>query len=301
MLPVQIQINDQSKIISQKIFIANKIAPLAIQKDKINQNRYKLLFKMEENINEKVIYLEVTLEAEDSLDKSYIESKSIYIDNIMKNENKYKAFKELMRDYNENLFYFGDLNIIRKEMNYTIDSFKTISNGKDIFYESNKIYIPRYMYIILSLYKQELLDPYNDMEKEFLFVTNDLINIKFEKAESVKLVASTKKQLDNGDFLYSTMYDLICGPSSWKFTYEVITADDYELKEPLFSYIYNAEYSQYNNRYIGTVSDRGFVYVIVKNDQDKIVAINVSNELIEKTNLIDPYFIFIEEEDRENV
>ena len=298
MIPVQAKVTDPSKIIVQKIFIANKMAPLAIQRDEQNQSEYKVLFKLDENITGNFIYLEIRLKAEDNFDKSYIESKSIYLDNIKKDDKKYEAFKTIMKDFNPDIFFIGDFNIIRNdsEMNYSINAIRSLTpDGQNFFFELNKIYIPRYMYIILTLYLQELLDPYSDNENELLFVANDVMNMRFEKAENMKLIASTKKEIDNA-FSYSTMYEMNCGPTSWKFIYEIITTEDLKLKEPLFSSIFNAEYSQYYNNFIGSVPDRGFVYIIVRNDQNKVVAVKVSNDLISKTNIIDPYTIFIEED-----
>ena len=296
MIPIKTQVNEANRIAVQKIFLANRIAPLAIHRDENEKDCYKVLFKLDENVTGKFIFFEVKFRAEDQLDKSYIESKSIYIDNIKKDENKFKAFKEIMKDFTVELFYVGDFDMIRNNMNYTVNGFKTISpDQKNIYFELMKIYIPRYMYIIVSLYLQELLDPYTDMEKEFLFVSNDVINLKFDRVENVKLVASTKKQLENGTYLYSTMYNFYSGPSSWKFTYEIITPEDLELKEPLFTSTYEAEYSKYNDRFIGNVADRGFVYIILKDDNNKVIALSVSNELISKTNIVDPYYIFTDE------
>lgn len=298
MVTVKTTINDNNKVIGQKIFLANKIIPLAIQRDDtLGVGTYKVLFKIDENITGKFIFFEARIRAEEEIDIKYIESKSIYIENIKKNEIKYNAFKEIMKEFNANIFYVGDFTVNRANQNYTITAIKSIiANDNTFYYELMNIYIPRYMYIVLALYVEELLDPYSDMERDFLFVSPDILSLRFEKVEQAKLAASTKRQREDGLFLYSTMYEFNCGPTFWKFVYEVVTCEDLKLKEPLFTETFDIEYTQYKDRYIGYVSDVGYVYVIVKNDAGKIVALKVPNELIQKTNIVDPYYIFDEED-----
>jgi hypothetical protein len=271
--------------------------PLAIQRDTVlNENTYKILFKIDENITGNYIFFEAKIRAEEKIDIKYIESKSIYIENIKKNETKYNAFKEIMKDFNPNIFYSGNFVINRGNNNYTLSGIKSLSSGNDVYFEIMNIYIPRYIYIILGLYVQELLDPYCDSEKELLFVSNDMLNLRFEKVDNVRLAASAKTQREDNLFSYSTMYEFNCGPTFWKFVYVIITPEDLTLKEPLFYDTFKAEYSQYNDRYIGYVSDLGYVYVIIRNDNNKIVALKVPNKFIQKTNIVDPYYIFIEED-----
>lgn len=170
--------------------------------------------------------------------------------------------------------------------------------GGKVFFEKIKIFVPRQMFIVLSLYLEDLIDPYNNQEKEFLFLSQEINTARFQKVENVKLIASTKKQIDEENFSYNTMYEMNCGPSIWKFTYEIITPEDLELKEPLGDSIFEAEYSQYNERFIGCVPDgKGSNYIITTNENGKVEILVVSNELINKTNLIDPYNIFINEID----
>ena len=298
MVTVKTTINDTTKVIGQKIFLANKFIPLAIQRDDtLGVGTYKVLFKVDENITGKSIFFEARIRAEEKLDIEYIESKSIYIENIKSNEVKYSAFKEIMKEFNPNNFYVGDFAVNRANQNYTITAIKSIAGSGTFYYELMNIYIPRYMYIVLALYVEELLDPYSDMERDFLFISPDILSLRFEKVEQAKLAASTKRQREDGLFLYSTMYEFNCGPTFWKFVYEVVTSEDLKLKEPLFTETFDAEYTQYKDRYIGYVSDTGYVYVIVKNDAGKIVALKVPNELIQKTNIVDPYYIFDEEDD----
>jgi hypothetical protein len=308
MIPVYFNNTNASSIIIEKIFLANSVVPLAIQKDENDDKIYKILTKMTENISNTDIHFEFRIKIQNAVDKSYIESRSLYIDQLKKDEKKFKAFKEIMKDFDPAKFYIGDLRFNTANRNYYIESFRQLigANNK-IYYEKNKIYIPRSMFIALSLYLESLLDPYNEQEKEFLFISQEINNMRFEKVEGVKLIASTKKELENGDFSYNTHYEMNCGPSMWKFNYEVITPEDLELIEPLAGSIFDAEYSQYNEKFIGVVPNgKGSVYVLTTNDQDRIVALVVNDNLIKnKTNLIDPYKIFktdldeLEEENKE--
>lgn len=283
---------DTRNVIIEKIFLANRMAPLAIQKDEKNPNCYKVLFKFEESISDNFIFFETRLLTENSLDVSYIESRSIYIDNLKKNEEKMKAFKAIMKDFSENKFYMGDFNFNIENINYKINGFKQMfGKNNTVVYEHVEIYIPRYMFIIISLYMDDFLNPFNEMEKEFLFISNDILNMRFEKVENVKLVASSKYE-DGDVFHYPTMYEMYCGKTVWKFIYDIITEDDLELKELLKYSIFEPEYSQYNEKLIGIVEDRDYTYIITTNAQDKIVSLKVSKDLIDKTNLLDPYFIF---------
>ena len=283
---------DTRNVIIEKVFLANRIAPLAIQKDENNPNCYKVLFKFEESISDNFIFFETRLLTENSLDVSYIESRSIYIDNLKKNEEGMKAFKAIMKDFSENKFYMGDFNFQAENINYKINGFKQMfGQNNAVVYEHVEIFIPRYMFIIISLYMEDFLNPFNDIEKEFLFISNDMINMRFEKVENVKLVASSK--YEEGDvFHYPTMYEMNCGPTCWKFTHDIITEDDLELKELLAYEIFEPEYSQYNEKLIGVVQDRDFAYIILNNDQGRIITLKATEDLINKTNLLDPYFIF---------
>lgn len=301
MIPVSMKISDPQLIISRKVFMGTKIVPLAIQKDENNNKIYKILFKFTETVSNDDIFFEARISIEDSLDKNYIESRSLYIDNIKKNENKFKAFKEVMSEFNSEKFYIGDFRFDMEGSNQYIDAYKQVKtkDGK-VYYEAIKIYISRIMFIILSLYTEDLLDPYSEQEKEFLFISGEMNNLRFEKAEDIKLIATSKKQLEDNNFSYNTMYEMNCGPTCWKFVYEIITPEDLELKEPLDYSIFDPEYYQYYNNFIGSVTYKNeFVYIITRDKNNKVVAVKVSNELINKTNIINPYNIFIEEFDNE--
>lgn len=301
MIPVSMKISDPQLIISRKVFMGTKIVPLAIQKDENNNKIYKILFKFTETVSNDDIFFEARISIEDSLDKNYIESRSLYIDNIKKNENKFKAFKEVMSEFNSEKFYIGDFRFDMEESNQYIDAYKQVKtkDGK-VYYEAIKIYISRIMFIILSLYTEDLLDPYSEQEKEFLFISGEMNNLRFEKAEDIKLIATSKRQLEDNNFSYNTMYEMNCGPTCWKFVYEIITPEDLELKEPLDYSIFDPEYSQYYNNFIGSVTYKNeFVYIITRDKNNKVVAVKVSNELINKTNIINPYNIFVEEFDNE--
>lgn len=314
MIQLPIQVNNLQNIISQKIFMASEIIPLAIQKDPADTNKkqYKVLFKLTENITQTSIFFEIRVLAEDDIDRSYIQSKAIYIDNLRKNPDKFNAFKEVMKDFSDDKFYLGDLNFrySPNDANYHIDGIKGLlePNTNTLYYESMRIFINRQMFIILSLYVQDLIDPYNGSDKEYLFASKAMSNMRFEKGEKLKLIATCKGARGSGEqvfWSYNTMYEINCGPTFWKFTYEIITEEDLEPKEPLGASIFNPEYSQYNDRYIGTVVDgRDLAYIILKTDNDKVVAIVSSASFIqEKTNLIDPYTIFIdkfEDDDKED-
>ena len=138
---------------------------------------------------------------------------------------------------------------------------------------------------------EDFLNPFNDVEKEFLFVSNNMTSMRFEKVEHVKLVTSSKYE-DENCFHYPTMYEMNCGPTFWKFVYDIISQDDLEVKKLLPYSDFEKKYSEYNNKLVGVVEDRDYVYAVVFNDKDKVVALKIENSLIEKTNLRDPYFIF---------
>ena len=298
MIPVNMNITNNSLIVIEKIFLANKIVPIAIQRDENQSKSFKVLFQLTENISNSDIFFEFRLEAEDSVDKEYMENRSLFIDQMKKDENKFKAFKEIMKNFNPDKFYIGGLKFNKGERNYYIEGYKQLMGGGKVFFEKIKIFVPRQMFIVLSLYLEDLIDPYNNQEKEFLFLSQEINTARFQKVENVKLIASAKKQIDEENFSYNTMYEMNCGPSIWKFTYEIITPEDLELKEPLGDSIFEAEYSQYNERFIGCVPDgKGSNYIITTNENGKVEILVVSNELINKTNLIDPYNIFINEID----
>ena len=296
MIPLNINPNGLNVIIN-KVFIANSIIPLAIQKDEFDQSKkiYKVLFKLTQNIDNTNIFFEIRLRCDDELDKNYLQSKSIYINNLKKDENKYKAFKDIMKDFDSGIFYVGSFSTAREDGNYYIYGIKELKdkNGNS-FYENMKIYIPRYMYIIINLYLENLLDAYSGIEKEILFVDNKIKEMRFEKVEDVKLIGTAKRESENGMFSYNSIYEMNCGPTSWKFTYEVLSQEDLDVKVPIDPNTFDAEYSQYNDLYIGAVPDMGFTYVTVL-VKDKIKTLMVPEPLMIKTNLIDPYNIFIED------
>lgn len=297
MIPVNMNITNNGLIVIEKIFLANKMVPIAIQRDENISKSYKVLFQLTENISNSDIFFEFRLETENAVDKEYIENRSLFIDQMKKDDNKFKAFKEVMKGFNPDRFYVGGLKFNKGERNYYIEGFKQLIGAGKVFFEKIKIFVPRQMFIILSLYLEDLIDPYNGQEKEFLFLSHEINTARFQKVENVKLIASTKKQVDE-DFSYNTMYEMNCGPTFWKFTYEIITPEDLELKEPLGDSIFDAEYSQYNERFIGCVPDgRGSNYILTTNENGKVEILVVSDELINKTNLIDPYKIFINEEE----
>jgi hypothetical protein len=296
MVAINMELKPNSNIIIEKIFLANRVLPLAIQRDEQDKTVYKILFKINETISDNFIFFEIRLKAEDDLDRSYIESKSIFIDNLMKDKDKYSAFKTIMKEYDQNKFYVGSFKFITTPtgINYIVKGFKEIKLAAvaSTAYETMNVYIPRYMYIILSLYLEDFTNPYSTVEKEFLFLSDEMLSLRFEKVENVKLVASTKVKMDNGLYQYITHYEMNCGPTFWRFNYDIITEEDLELKEPLAYDTFKSEYSQYDSNLIGTVGDNGLMYIVTRNDKDKIVALKVSSALANKTNLINPYFIF---------
>lgn len=285
---------DTRNVIIEKIFLATDIAPLGIQKDENNPDSYKVLYKFTESVTGNSIFFETRLRCEDELDVSYIESRSIFMDNMKKDEEKMKAFKEMMKDWSNDKFYMGDFNYETENMDYKINGFKQMyTKNNAVVYEHVSIYIPRYMFIILSLYTEDFLNPFNDVEKEFLFIASNMRTMRFEKVEQVKLITSSKFKDENNDcFHYPTMYKMNCGPTFWKFTYDIISQDDFELKMFIPYPEFKEKYSKYDNKLIGVVEDREDVYAVVFNENDKVVALRINNSLIEKTNLKDPYFIF---------
>ena len=303
MIQIPIKLKNKQNVIAQKIFMANEIVPLAIQKDPNDKKQYKILYKLVENITQSEIFFENRIICEDDVDRSYIQSKAIYIENLKKNPEKFNAFKEIMKGFSDDIFYLGDLNFdfSLEDGNYYMDGLKALlePNTKTLYYETMRIFINRQTFITLSLYIQDLLDPYNGSDKEYLFLSKAMSSMRFEKGEDLKLVATCKEARGTGDELlwsYNTMYEINCGPTFWKFTYEIITEEDLEPKEPLGASIFNPEYSQYNDRYIGTVIDcRNIAYIVLKTDTNKVIAIVGSLDFIqEKTNLINPYTIFVD-------
>lgn len=307
MIPIPVKLENLNNIIAQKMFMANEIVPLAIQKDPFDETKrqYKILFKLTESITQSNVFFECRVIVEDDIDKSYLQSKSIYIENIKKDENKFSAFKEIMKDFSNDVFYLGDLmfNFSVADGNYYVDGIKALLDQEHnlLYYEAMRIFINKQTFITLSLYIQDILDPYNGSDKEYLFLSKNMSNMRFEKGEEIKLIATCKKDgATNSLYSYNTMYEINCGPTSWKFTYEIITEEDLEPKEPLGASVFDPEYSQYNDRFIGVVVDcRGVTFVVLKNDKDRVVAIVLPTQLVNKTNLLDPYNIFVNKMDEE--
>jgi hypothetical protein len=302
MIPMRMKINNDQEVIINKMFQASEMAPLAIQLDENDSNKkaYKILFKLNEHISDTDIFFEIRLLAEDNLDKSYIRSRSLYIDNLKKDEKKYNAFKNIMKDFNIDIFYVGDFYYEFDNGNYYIDGFKQLAeaNTKQVFFEKIRIYVPRWMLIAMSLYIEDITDPYNMIEKEYLFASNEFSNMRFEKVENLKILGTCKTKKDNY-ISYNTMYELNTGPTFWRFTYEILTEEDLEVKIPIGEEEFKAWYSKYENNYIGTVKEPNNLYcfIVAKNDKNKIVALMTKDEFINKTNLLDPYKIFVEEEE----
>ena len=301
MIPMRMKINNNQSVIVKKMFQASEIAPLAIQQDENDSSKkaYKILFKLNEHITDTDIFFEIRLLTEDDLEKSYLKSRSIYIDNIKKDEKKYEAFKNIMKSFNIEIFYVGDFYYEFDNGNYYIDGFKQIVDLKTnkLYHESIRIYIPRWMLIAMSLYLEDVTDPYDKVEKEYLFASNEFSNMRFEKVENLKVLGTCKTQKEEY-FSYNTMYELNTGPTFWRFTYEILTEEDLEVKMPIGEQEFEAWYSKYEGNYIGTVKEPNNLYcfVTVKNNKDKVTTLMVKDEFINKTNLLDPYKIFIEDE-----
>lgn len=311
MIPMKMKLNgSQSQlVIIKKVFQASEIAPIAIQPDENDPNEkiFKILFRLNEHISGTTIFFESRLCCEDDLDRSYIKSRSIYIENLKKDENRFKSFKNIMKEFNLNVFYVGDFDYELDNGNYYTDGYKQIvekSTG-NLYYESIRIYIPRFMLISLSLYYQDLTDPYNVTEREYLFASTDIQNMRFDKVENVKLLGTYKSKKDQYYFSYNTAYEFNNGPTSWKFTYEILTEEDLKVKEPINEEEFNSWYSKYEGNFIGTANEPNglYVFTVVKNDDGKVMALMTRGDLINNTNLLDPYKIFIEdnidEEDEE--
>lgn len=300
MIPMRMKINNNQGVIIKKMFQASEIAPLAIQADENDPNKksFKILFKLNEHITDTNIFFEIRLLAEDDLDKAYLKSRSIYIDNLQKDKKKYEAFKNIMKGFDVSVFYVGDFYYEFDNGNYYIDGFKSLVDRKNnqIFFESIRVYIPRWMLIAMSLYIQDLTDPYNRVEKEYLFASTKFSNMRFEKVENLKILGTCKTQ-KNELISYNTMYELNTGPTFWRFTYEILTEEDLEVKEPLGEDEFEAWYSKYEGNYIGTVKEPNNLYcfITVKNDKGNIVSLMTKDIFINKTNLLDPYKIFVEE------
>ena len=300
MIPMRMKINNNQDIIINKMFQASEIAPLAIQPDENDPNKkaFKILFKLNEHITDTDIFFEIRLLTEDDLDRAYIKSRSIYIDNLEKDEKKYEAFKNMMKGFNVDIFYVGDFYYEFDNGNYYIDGFKQLIEQKSgsVFFERIRVYIPRWMMLGLSLYMQDITDPYNRVEKEYLFASNKFSNMRFEKVENLKVLGTCKTRKE--EFIsYNTMYELNTGPTFWRFTYEILTEEDLEVKEPIGEQEFEAWYSKYEGNYIGTVKEPNNLYcfIITKNDKGNVVSLMTKDMFINKTNLLDPYKIFVED------
>lgn len=296
MIALNFKITQNMNVIVPKIFIANKMIPLAIQADETDKSgrTFKILFKITQDIDESEIFFEIRYKCEDNLDLEHITGKSLYIENLKKDPDKFNSFKEIMKDFSPNNFYVGSLDFMFEDGNSYIDSVKQLidKNTGAIYYESMRIYIPRYMHIMLSLYSNNIMDPFTKEENEIIFVAPNMREMRFEKAENVKLLATCKKDIGDGNFLYNSMYEFSNGPTTWKFTYGVITPEDLELREPLDSKKFDGQYSAFEGKYIDTIRFNNIAHYVVIREGDKIKTIVTHNSLIEKTNLVDPYTIF---------
>ena len=290
----------ENKIVVNKIFIADKVVPIAIQEDPDNKGIFKILFAISQGIDGKTIFIETRLQAEDSLDTSYITNKAIYLPNIIADPNKKAAYQAAMEHFNVDCFYFGDFAFHKESnTNHTIKAYREIvtTDGKK-FFERATIHVPRYMYVILNLYLDNLMEPFSEVENiESFFVNKDLRDIRFEKIEQVKLVATCKTSKGTTDdgiplYSYNTHYEMNCGPKLFRFNYEIITEEDRDIKVPLDASIFMPEYSNLDNRYIGLVQDQDCHYVVIYDDDSKIKALKIPMDLMRKTNIVNPYFIF---------
>ena len=299
MVQINMPIIDEKSIISNKIYMADKVSPVAIQQNSQNKEIYDILFIISQDIDESMIYFQVSVKIEDNLDKNHILKRPIYINNILQDKVKNKAFREMIENLDADKFYIGDFNFINDNTaNHIIRGYKelTTKDNKKYFEQIN-IHIPRYMYIILNIYLDNIMEPFSDIENpESLFLNSDMRRIRFEKIEDVKLVATCKyKRKNRGQVItYNTHYEMNCGPKTFKFNYEVVTKENHEVITPLAESIFVPEYSQYDDKFIGLVKDKECYYIIIYDKDNNIKGLKITDELLEKTNILDPRYIFVD-------
>lgn len=282
---------DDNIVVSKKMFIVNKIVPLAIRI--IDDHRFVILFLAGQDNDDSVILLQTMFTMNDR-DENFIKANPLYLENLKHNPDKLKFYVDATKDATTSSLYVTDFSMHRIEKSFYFLSdasqmVKDVANVLDLVITKDNFIRLNLFFRRLSIY---------DFSAESVFVDKKLNNVIFSTLEDIHLDASTTDFISR---IICNHYTGENGKETYRFNFISPKISDRKLKKLI-------AVDNYNNLYLNdfTIADMIFndekLYIIYEersyltNTYKKTLALILSKDLYDKTNLIDFSKIYEEKE-----
>ena len=279
---------DKDKIVAKSIYIVNQIIPIAIKH--LGNEDYSILFLACQDSTEDGKYFNFVVKAKDEDDSNFLNSHSLNINNVTKNENRLKMYIEMTKTmHNENMFNCDFTMVVDKDHKkyFKTEAFRVLDDKSNI--EALDLMITRDNYIKINLFFQRLLLHSNGAE--LVFGNMYYHNIEFITINHIKLDGATTDVNSN---VICAHYTCGAGPTIFKFN--IITPKLYNKK--IRNFMRSSVYTDfYADDYVVTDmvydSIEDCIYLIflefstVNNHFKSTKALKFTKEFYDRSNFID--------------
>lgn len=288
----------EDKIVSRSKFVVNQMLPVVIRK--ASDNHYMILFVCTQSSDDEKMYIQMSINADNVVDKEFLDSHSLNIEVIRTNVNRLQMYADMIDDITDNNVYVSDLMMEESEefkFHYKTLGVRTIDNQ---FASVVDIYLTRDVYIQINMFFIHFMA--KDITAESVFMSKKYHKVEFVSIDHIKLDASYHDL--NNDIVFSH-YTIGCGPTLFKFNYITPHIKNRKLKNPMvdvhYSIFYGKDFLMSDLIYD---SKRDCLYLIyeeyneISNKFKCTKALRLSREIYEKSNFMNNEKIY--EEVKEN-
>jgi hypothetical protein len=287
-----ITIPDENLILCRQKYFVNNIIPLAIRI--LDSEKFLVLFLAGQDNDESNILLQV-LFSMNSKDEEFIKSLPLFIDNLVRPEfkQKFDLYVAATKEATTKSLYMTDFEMKRDPSSLyflatAVQNYRGCANVLDL-------HIPIDNFVIVNLFLNRL--SIYDRCAEYAFGDKKLKNVELSTAEDIKLDGSSTDFISR---FICNHYTCRNGKQFYKFNFVSAKDPKRKLKKPIHA-------EKYDKLFINdfTINDMIFceekLYLIYEQRSDiteqfkKTILIVLDKELYDKTNLIDFYNIYEEE------
>ena len=288
---------DEDCIVSRNPFVVNEILPLILR---LNDNNVaEILYIASQNSTESSIYLSQLFKYNKE-EKDILMTHPLNIENIKKNPDKLKIYREFIAELGESNNYITSFDLKECEehkMFYSCTAMRQFSNSSK-YCDVIDLMFPRENYLKMNLFFYDL-NTYT-FESEKIFLDPTLNKMKFETMNHIKLDSVSS----DSNLIYAH-YSCGCGPAYYKFTFifpRTRNTDRIRNHIPMYTFE-----SFYKNDPIVILNDivydqnKDALYVIHRklnpiNDKDIVTTgLIMPKDIYDHSNLLDIEKIYLED------
>lgn len=273
-------------------FVIDEIYPLSIRP--IGNGLYMVFFVGKCSASEEKIFINTPVRSVDNIDFNFLNSHPLNINKITADKKRLAMYIEFTKESTDDDVYVSDFDMSQDIMQPVFYTFTGSRKDSETQVTLKKVLINKECFIRINLFFVRLKT--RDVSCGAVFFDHKLKNIKLSKVEHIKLDGSGT---DISSSIVCSHYTSGNGPEFYKFNFISIKIPGAKLKMPLSSEVYERFYSEdftVSDMFYDFHSDSIFVLYEVRSDitnsYKETKALIFPRELYEKTNFVNPEFIY---------